>query len=51
MRELFKKIGLETQADLNRFKQEIQNENETLENALFRYLMELGTDFEIKEKQ
>ena len=51
MKESMKKIGLETFEDLKRFKQEEQGVNETLEDALFRYLMELGTDFEIREEQ
>ena len=51
MKELFKKIGLETMADLQRFKEEVQRENETLEQALVRYVNELGTDFRIMEVQ
>ena len=51
MKELFKKIGLETMADLQRFKAEEQGENETLEQTLVRYANELGTDFRIMEVQ
>ena len=51
MQELMKKIGLKTQGDLQRFKQEEQKPEEKLQDALFRYLMELGTDFRIKEEQ
>ena len=49
MRELMKMIGLKTMADLQRFKAEEQGENETLEQALVRYVNELGTDFRIME--
>lgn len=49
MKELCKKIGLETQADLLRFKIEEQRDNETLLEALTRYSNELGEDFKIME--
>lgn len=44
-----KKIGIETLGDLARFKKEEQGTNETLEQALTRYLNELGKDFRILE--
>lgn len=49
MKELCKKIGLETQSDLLRFKNEQQIEGETLLEALTRYSNELGENFKIME--
>ena len=49
MQELFRKLGIKALADLERFKKEEQGENETLEQALVRYLNELGTEFRIME--
>lgn len=51
MRELMtlmNRIGIYTLGDIQRFKKEEQGV-ETLEQALIRYLKELGTDFCIKE--
>lgn len=45
---IMKKIGIETLADLARFKQEEQKPAETITQTLQRYLKELGEDFEIK---
>ena len=48
--ELMSKIGIYTMGDLARFKQEEQGASETLEQALTRYLNELGKDFRILEE-
>lgn len=48
--ELMSKIGINTMGDLARFKKEEQGASETLEQALTRYLKELGTNFRILEE-
>jgi len=47
--KIMKQIGIETIGDLEKFKKEVVRLNETVEQALKRYLQELGKDFEIKE--
>jgi len=42
MFELCKKLGIETLGDLERFKQEEKRPDETLKQALERYLKELN---------
>ena len=46
---IMKQIGINTLADLEMFKRLELRPNETVEQALKRYLQELGKDFEIKE--
>lgn len=48
---LMNKIGIYTFGDMQRFKAEEQGKTETLEQALRRYLKELGNGFTIKEEQ
>lgn len=51
MKELCKKIGLETMEDLLLFKTKIQQKGETVLEALQRYADELGEDFRLMEVQ
>lgn len=51
MKELFKKIGLETMEDLQLFKNNEMQNGETLLECLTRYAKKLGTDFRIMEVQ
>lgn len=46
---IMEQIGIKTLGDLEMFIKEVKMPNETVEQALKRYLQELGTDFEIKE--
>ena len=48
---LCKQIGIKTFGDLARFEREYKKDNEDLELALMRYLLELGFGFKVVENE